>query len=295
MVADLYIGGSSFRYATFERADIARYGDVEPERRLVKLGESTGIEMDEQPLAYPLGSAEAVGGERDNAGQPTDLVYAPALAPDRLICLTPPDVRVPGFYERCVKRVLDILICVVVSVLALPLLALISLALYVTMGPPVTFRQRRVGRNGEVFTILKFRTMLPDRRKNQSSDYRGPERRQRHKAPDDPRLTPLGRFLRKWSLDELPQLVNVLRGEMTLVGPRPELVEIVLNYQPWQHRRHTVKPGVTGLWQISGHRDGLMHEHVELDLEYIDQMSFKTDMKIMVRTIGAVLRTSLGC
>jgi lipopolysaccharide/colanic/teichoic acid biosynthesis glycosyltransferase len=150
----------------------------------------------------------------------------------------------------------------------------------------VIFRQERVGRDGGRFDILKFRSLTP------ATDL---ESAARWDISHDDRVGRVGRLIRRTSLDELPQLVNVLRGEMTLVGPRPELVEIVLNYQPWQHRRHTVKPGVTGLWQISGHRDGLMHEHVELDLEYIDQMSFKTDMKIMVRTIGAVLRTSLGC
>jgi len=197
-------------------------------------------------------------------------------------------------YERFGKRLIDLVISLFLSVLALPLIVMIVLALQVTTDLPVLFRQARVGLNGGSFTIFKFRTMYPDRRRHQSPDYQGPERRQRHKCPDDPRITPVGRFLRKWSLDELPQLWNVLRGDMSLVGPRPELVSIVRQYEPWQHERHVVKPGVTGLCQISGQRDGLMHEHVELDLAYIDELSFKTDLRILFKTVVAVMGKSRG-
>jgi lipopolysaccharide/colanic/teichoic acid biosynthesis glycosyltransferase len=251
--------------------------------------------MDNRALAPRFEVAEAV---RDH-GQTAATGIIEPIAGERgsvgtLVLLAPPSLRVIGFYERIVKRLLDILICVTCSVVVLPLLFVIGVALYVTMGSPVIFCQQRVGLNGKVFTILKFRTMIPDRRKNVGGYY-GPERRQRHKSPNDPRVTPIGRFLRKWSLDELPQFWNVLRGEMTLVGPRPELLEIVQQYQPWQHRRHDVKPGLTGLWQVSGLRDGLMHEHVELDLDYIEQMSFKTDMWILFRTAAALMGKSLGC
>ncbi|MGH8904972.1 MAG: sugar transferase [Egibacteraceae bacterium] len=251
--------------------------------------------MDKQALAHRFEIAGAVNSDGERAvGAPHPPAGVPVGA-SALALLAPPSLRVRGLYERFVKRVMDVLVCAILSVLALPLLIAVGLALSVTMGSPVIFRQQRVGINGRIFTIFKFRTMLPDRRKNSLEEYQGPERRQRHKSPDDPRVTPIGKFLRKWSIDELPQLWNVLRGDMTLVGPRPELVEIVQRYQPWQHRRHAVKPGVTGLWQISGLRDGLMHEHVEVDLNYVNQISFKTDMQIMLRTISAVLGKSVGC
>lgn len=199
-----------------------------------------------------------------------------------------------GLYERFGKQLLDVAASVLLGVLLLPLLIAIGIALAVTMGPPVVFRQQRVGRNGEIFTILKFRTMLPDRRIN-SADYKGPERRKVHKSPNDPRVTALGRFLRKWSLDELPQLWNVLNGDMSLVGPRPELISIVQRYEAWQHQRHAVKPGLTGLCQISGQRNGLMHEHVDLDLKYINDLSLQTDLGLMLRTIPAIFGKSCGC
>ncbi|MGH8900713.1 MAG: sugar transferase [Egibacteraceae bacterium] len=200
-----------------------------------------------------------------------------------------------GFYERLGKRLLDVVASVFLGVLLLPLLLAIGIALELTMGPPVVFRQQRVGRNGDLFTILKFRTMLTDRRRNDDADYSGPERRKVHKSPNDPRVTALGRLLRKWSLDELPQLWNVLRGDMSLVGPRPELIAIVQGYEGWQNQRHAVKPGLTGLCQISGQRNGLMHEHVDLDLKYINDLSFQTDLRLMLKTIPAVLSKSQGC
>ena len=201
---------------------------------------------------------------------------------------------VSGSYERFFKPMFDVVVAVVLSVLALPLIVVIAVALRVSMGSPVMFRQERVGRNGTIFTILKFRTMHPDRRKNRSTSYTGPERRLSHKTRNDPRITPLGRFLRKWSLDELPQVWNVVRGDMSLVGPRPELVEIVQRYKPWEHRRHAVKPGLTGLWQISGRSGGAMHEHVDIDLAYVDRVSFVVDLRILIRTIPAVLGKSVG-
>jgi lipopolysaccharide/colanic/teichoic acid biosynthesis glycosyltransferase len=212
---------------------------------------------------------------------------------DRALVVSPCTPRVLGFYGRFGKRLLDLTSAILLSALLLPLLVVIGIALWISMGPPVVFRQQRVGLNGQTFTILKFRTMLPDRRKS-SAGYMGRERRKAHKSPNDPRVTLLGRFLRKWSLDELPQLWNVLRGDMSLVGPRPELLSIVQRYELWQHQRHAVKPGLTGLWQISRRRDGLMHEHIELDIEYIDNLSFRADLRIMLNTIPAVLSKEHG-
>jgi lipopolysaccharide/colanic/teichoic acid biosynthesis glycosyltransferase len=199
--------------------------------------------------------------------------------------------RRPTIYERHVKPVIDRCVAAVLLVLGLPVLALTAVAVWLSVGSPILLRQARVGRRGRSFYMFKFRTMHPDRRGCQVLDYRGPERRVTHKSPQDPRHTPLGRKLRKASLDELPQLFNVLRGEMSLVGPRPEMVEMVAQYRGWQHARHAVKPGITGLWQVTERPNGgLMHEHTELDLAYIEHLSFRSDLKIIVRTPLALLR-----
>jgi lipopolysaccharide/colanic/teichoic acid biosynthesis glycosyltransferase len=234
-------------------------------------------------------------------------------------------VRPSSRYERAVKPVMDrFLAALLLVVLAIPMM-LIALAIRVTLGPGVIYRQDRVGLDGTVVRMLKFRTMHRDRRRDgvgrdrpdrRSADRRtrdrrvqqaaidGPDRRtgerrtgerrqvrdprgrrRTHKAPHDPRHTGLGRTLRALSLDELPQLVNVLRGELSLVGPRPELVEVVATYEPWQHARHTVKPGLTGLWQITERADHEpMHHHVDTDLRYIEQLSFWTDLRILLLT-----------
>jgi lipopolysaccharide/colanic/teichoic acid biosynthesis glycosyltransferase len=116
------------------------------------------------------------------------------------------------------------------------------------------------------------------------------ERRRTHKTRRDPRVTPLGRFLRRTSMDELPQLWNILRGDMSMVGPRPELPEIVAGYEEWQHERHAVRPGLTGWWQVNRPPDRLMHEVVELDVYYVRNRTIWLDAKIMAQTVGAVLR-----
>ena len=161
-----------------------------------------------------------------------------------------------------------------------PLILVIALGLLVTLRRPIIFRQIRVGRNGVPFVLWKFRTMRPDRRK---TNLPTPvERRVCHKSPDDPRHTRFGRALRCTRLDELPQLANVLKGDMSLVGPRPEMTEIVARYEPWQHDRHLVRPGLTGLWQVSVVDEGLMHEHTDIDIEYIQAMDLKTDLRILL-------------
>jgi lipopolysaccharide/colanic/teichoic acid biosynthesis glycosyltransferase len=155
----------------------------------------------------------------------------------------------------------------------------------------VLLRQRRVGYLGREIRILKFRTMLEDRRRG-ASEIMPPlvDRRQRHKTPHDPRITPVGRFLRRTALDELPQLWNIARGEMSLVGPRPELTEIVAQYEPWQHARHLVVPGLTGWWQINRDDHSLMCEATELDLYYVEHCSMSLDLLILLRTAGALIR-----
>lgn len=194
-------------------------------------------------------------------------------------------------YERWVKPVLDRLLAAALLLLLAPMLITISVVVLVAVGRPVLLRQTRVGRYGKAFAMLKFRTMMPDRRVS-FDGYTGPERRVTHKSAFDPRHTRLGRWLRKLSLDELPQLFNVLRGEMSLVGPRPELLHLTVDYLPWQRSRHLVKPGVTGLWQTTDRSKGmLLHECIDLDLEYIDGLSFRRDWAILLRTPLALLRT----
>lgn len=201
---------------------------------------------------------------------------------------------VQGPYVRLGKPVLDTVLAAVALVLLLPVMGVVAMAVYASMGGPVIFGQTRIGLDGEPFTVLKFRSMHADRRRLDPG-YDGADRRLTHKSARDPRLTPTGRVIRKLSLDELPQLINVLRGEMSIVGPRPELPSVIeRHYSPWQHRRHVVKPGITGLWQTTERRDGMMHEYVDVDLDYVDSVSLRTDLRIIVRTIPAALATNQG-
>jgi lipopolysaccharide/colanic/teichoic acid biosynthesis glycosyltransferase len=198
-------------------------------------------------------------------------------------------------YSRHVKRPLDALVACAALLLLLPLLLLIAVIVRFTMGPGVIFKQERVGLGGKRFTVYKFRSMRPDRRQGEArSSFDGPDRRRTHKSRNHPLVTPMGRVLRKLSLDELPQLWNVARGDMSLVGPRPELPSVVADYQPWQHDRHLVRPGLTGLWQVKARGLGEMHSHTEYDIRYVESMSFKTDMKIMLQTPMAVFGSQSG-
>lgn len=204
-------------------------------------------------------------------------------------------LRTAGTYERFVKPALDRVSAALLLLMLLPVLALLVVLVWSQLGGPVLFRQARIGRGGRTFMICKFRTMHPDRRDVRAGqDPTSPERRVTHKSAADPRLVPAGRFLRKWSLDELPQLWNVVRGEMSLVGPRPELVSVVGCYEPWQHRRHVVTPGLTGLWQVSARGSGLMHEHVDADIAYVDSLSLRTDLSILLRTLPAAMGVQRG-
>lgn len=183
---------------------------------------------------------------------------------------------------RVAKRVLDIVVASLGLVLLAPLMLLLAALIRLDSPGPVIFHQERVGQGGRRFQILKFRTMV-----NGCELLRdGP-----HKRPDDARVTRVGRLLRHTSLDELPQLINVLRGEMSLVGPRPELPEIVeARYEPWQYRRFLVPQGITGWWQVTGRGKKLMCEHTEDDLYYIENASFRFDLLILAKTVVAVVR-----
>jgi len=198
-------------------------------------------------------------------------------------------IRVVGAYDKFFKRFIDLAGSLLCLVLLLPVIALVALFVRLMLGPNIFFRQERVGRDGKTFRMIKFRSMMQDRRSD-DSDYDGSDRRQTHKSLNDPRHTPVGRFIRKWSLDELPQLFNVVKGDMSLVGPRPELVRVAQAHNLVDHPRHLVRPGITGLWQVSCERSSLLHENVDIDSEYVARVTFLGDVKILLRTVGAVLR-----
>lgn len=200
--------------------------------------------------------------------------------------------RPDGAYVRRVKPALDIWAAAVgVLVAAVPMMVIAGIVA-LTMGRPVLFRQQRIGLDGEPFEILKFRTMRPDRR-GQCLDVIH-DRRTTHKSAADPRHTRAGRFLRRHSLDEMPQLFNVLRGEMSMVGPRPELESVVAGYPEALHQRHQVKPGLTGPWQVWGRGSGPMHENGQWDLAYVEQVSLRTDLRILVRTPSVLVGGQSG-
>ena len=193
-----------------------------------------------------------------------------------------------GVYARLFKSVFDRIVGLALFILTLPILVVAGVLILLKIGTPIIYRQDRVGINGETFALYKLRTMVPDRRQA-SVDFEGSDRRLTHKSPDDPRVMPLGKTLRSWRLDEIPQFWNVVTGDMSLVGPRPELPEIVAFYEDWQHQRHVVKPGVTGPWQISERNGELMHECTETDLEYVKDIRFSTDISILARTPYAMI------
>jgi lipopolysaccharide/colanic/teichoic acid biosynthesis glycosyltransferase len=180
--------------------------------------------------------------------------------------------------QLAVKRLVDVLGAFFGLLLASPLFAAIALAVYFEGGRPIFFRQERIGLRGRAFRPSKFRTMREQR------DASG------HLLPDDQRLTRVGRFLRRTSLDELPQLWNVLMGEMSLVGPRPLLAKYGPLYDDRQRRRHEMKPGITGLVQVEGRNTLSWEEKFDMDLRYVDGWSLWLDLKILARTPARVLR-----
>jgi exopolysaccharide biosynthesis polyprenyl glycosylphosphotransferase len=189
-----------------------------------------------------------------------------------------------------VKRLGDIVGSLAGLVVLSPLLLATAVAIRLRDGPPILFRQTRAGLNGRPFTIFKFRTMVPDA-EARLAEVRHLNERSRitFKAADDPRVTRLGRTLRGASIDELPQLWNVLKGDMSLVGPRPPLVSEVAEYDVWHRRRLSMKPGITGLWQVEARREPEFDRWVEHDLAYIDRWSLLLDLKILLQTVPAVL------
>jgi lipopolysaccharide/colanic/teichoic acid biosynthesis glycosyltransferase len=205
--------------------------------------------------------------------------------------------RVRHLAVQAVRRSLDILIAGTLLLFLLPLLLLVALAVRIDSGGPSLFRQRRVGRGLHEFTMFKFRTMqsgadtTPHREYVQAliGDERGPERGRLYKLSVDNRVTRVGRVLRSWSLDELPQLINVLLGQMALVGPRPVIPYEVEKYPRAYLSRFDVKPGLTGLWQVSGRNQRTYEEMVNFDLQYARESSLLLDLRILIKTVPVVL------
>ncbi|WP_245716601.1 sugar transferase [Micromonospora humi] len=189
--------------------------------------------------------------------------------------LSTPRSRTDG--NAAVKRGVDVVVALTALLVTAPVLAAVAVAVLIGLGRPVLFRQRRIGRYGQEFTILKFRSMTGD------GDAFSP-------GDDQARLTPLGRWLRATSLDELPSLWNILRGDMSLVGPRPFPTSYRNRYTPEQFRRHDVRPGLTGLAQVNGRNELDWAERFAHDLRYVDTWSLRLDARILVRTAVAVLR-----
>ena len=218
--------------------------------------------------------------------------------------MTTVDISRPGIQgrRRFWKRAFDLVVASLVVVLISPLLALIALVVWLESRGPVVYRQQRVGENGRPFTMLKFRTMRAGAsadlhrahvtrliRDNLGLQGQVPGSTASLKLSGDPRVTRAGAFLRKTSLDELPQLFNVLRGEMSLVGPRPPIAYEVELYQDWHKRRLAAPPGMTGLWQVRGRNRVSFEEMVRMDLEYIERQSLWLDLQLLAQTPLAVI------
>jgi exopolysaccharide biosynthesis polyprenyl glycosylphosphotransferase len=221
-----------------------------------------------------LDRAIASGRVEELEGTP---VFSLVSGPDRVLALV-------------VKRALDIALAIAGMIVLAPVFAIVSLAIVLTDGRPVLFRQERIGLHGRTFSLVKLRSMTRDAEAlradlDSANELSGPI----FKMTNDPRVTRVGRVLRRTSLDELPQLWNVLRGQMSLVGPRPPLPNEVAGYDLWHRRRLSMKPGITGLWQVRGRRDPDFDRWVASDLEYIDHWSLWLDLRILARTIPAAL------
>ena len=196
------------------------------------------------------------------------------------------EVAKPTMYLRFWKRGVDVVLAVVGLIVLLPVLLVIAGLVRVKLGPGVLYRQARVGRNGRNFVMLKFRTM----QHRYDTDSDDEDHRATHKTSDHPRLTKFGGVLRRLSLDELPQLWNVIRGQMSLVGPRPELSEKVDDYGLRSHPRHIVRPGLTGEWQVTHRSSGVHLIHCfDEDMEYVSRINLWRDVRIILRTFSVVI------
>lgn len=181
-------------------------------------------------------------------------------------------------YAKCIKRVLDFFLSLMALVLLMPLMLVIGLLVRIKLGKPIIFKQKRPGKNEKIFTLYKFRTMTD--KKDENGEL----------LPDEQRLTKFGKWLRSTSLDELPELINILKGDMAIVGPRPLLIEYLPLYNEKQKHRHDVRPGLTGLAQINGRNTIEWEEKFEEDIKYIKNITFIQDTKIIFKTFTKVLK-----
>jgi len=260
--------------------------------------------VDEVVIALPLESAYGQARRIAHACEEQGIVVR--LLPDVFnMCLTRSQASeiegdailtlsngLPDTWQLLLKRAFDMVLSALGLVCVAPIGALAAAAIKLTSPGPVFFTQKRVGLNKRTFRMYKFRSMVPDAEQRQRElESRNEATGAVFKIRNDPRITPVGRFLRKTSIDELPQLLNVLKGDMSLVGPRP-LPERDYNgfNEDWQRRRFSVRPGITCLWQISGRSSCPFEQWMRLDMEYIDQWSLGLDMKILAKTIPAVVR-----
>ena len=193
------------------------------------------------------------------------------------------------------KRVIDIFGAVCGLILLSPIL-LVIMGLIKLDGGPIVFSQERVGRNGEKFKMYKFRSMVVNaeelkKKLAEQNEMSGPM----FKMKDDPRVTKVGKFIRKTSLDEIPQLVNVLNGDMSLVGPRPSLPQEVADFEDWMHRRHDVKPGLTCYWQVSGRNNIDFEDWMKLDCKYVEERSLWIDIKLIFKTVSVLFGDRNAC
>ena len=183
-----------------------------------------------------------------------------------------------GFYEKYIKRLIDIVLSGCALVVLSPILLIVALLVRTKLGAPVIFKQKRPGLNEKIFEMYKFRTMTDEKDENGEL------------MPDEVRLTSFGKKLRSISLDELPELINIFKGDMSIVGPRPLLVSYLERYSSEQKKRHAVKPGITGLAQVEGRNSLSWEEKFNFDIEYVNSVSFLLDIKIVFKTVSVVLK-----
>lgn len=182
-------------------------------------------------------------------------------------------------YQKYIKRLLDIILSLIAIIITLPIFLITGILVLIFLGKPAIFRQKRPGKKEKIFTMYKFRTM--SNKKDKDGNL----------LPDELRLTKLGKFLRKTSLDEIPEFINILKGDMSFVGPRPLVPQYLPYYTSVERKRHSIKPGLTGLAQINGRNNLNWDERFKLDIEYVEKISFLADMKIVLMTIEKVLKT----